>query len=136
MPSGPDDLLERLMHRDVVSADPGATLRELAEIMYGEEVGSVVITEAGRVTGIVTQRDIVVALANGEDPDGGCAADIMSEEPMCADVADSVRFTAERLAQAGVLHVPVLEDGRPVGMVSGRDLLMGPRRSIVIARAR
>ena len=124
MPSGPDDLLERLMHRDVVSADPGATLRELAEIMYGEEVGSVVITEAGRVVGIVTQRDIVIALANGEDPDDVPAGDVMSEEPMCADVADSVRFTAERLAQAGVLHVPVLQDGRPVGMVSGRDLLM------------
>ncbi|HUJ67060.1 MAG TPA: CBS domain-containing protein, partial [Acidimicrobiales bacterium] len=85
---------------------------------------SVVITEAGQVVGIVTQRDIVVALANGEDPDSVCAGDFMSEEPMCADVADSVRFTAERLAQAGVLHVPVLQDGRPVGMVSGRDLLM------------
>jgi CBS domain-containing protein len=112
------------MHRDLVTADPGASLRELAEIMYGEEVGSVVITEAGLVVGIVTQRDIVVALANGEDPDSVCAGDVMSEEPMCADVADTVRFTAERLAQAGVLHVPVLQDGRPVGLVSGRDLLI------------
>jgi predicted transcriptional regulator len=52
MPSGPDDLVERLMHRDVVSADHGASLRELAEIMCGEELGSVVITESGRVAGI------------------------------------------------------------------------------------
>jgi CBS domain-containing protein len=124
MPSGPDDLLEHLMHRDVVAADPGATIRELAEYMYGEEVGSVVITETGQVVGIVTQRDIVVALANGEDPDRARASEVMSEEPMCADVTDSVRFTAERLAQAGILHVPVLQDGRAVGMVSGRDLLM------------
>jgi CBS domain-containing protein len=72
MGGGPDDLLQRLMNRDVVSADPGATLRELAEIMYGEEVGSVVI----------------------------------------------------RPGYSGILHVPVLQDGRPVGMVSGRDLLM------------
>jgi CBS domain-containing protein len=112
------------MHRDVVSADPGASLRELAEIMFGEDVGSVVITDTGRVVGIVTQRDIVVALANGEDPDSASAEDVMSEEPMCADVADSVRSTAERLVRAGVLHVPVLQDGRPVGMVSGRDLLL------------
>jgi CBS domain-containing protein len=112
------------MHRDVVSADPGASLRELAEIMFGEDVGSVVITEAGRVVGIVTQRDIVVALANGDDPDSASAASVMSEEPMCADVGDSVRFTAERLVRAGVLHVPVLQNGRPVGMVSGRDLLL------------
>jgi CBS domain-containing protein len=112
------------MHRDVVSADPGASLRELAEIMFGEDVGSVVITEAGRVVGIVTQRDIVVALANGEDPDSVGAAEVMSEEPMCADVADSVGFTAARLVQAGVLHIPVLQEGRPIGMVSGRDLLM------------
>jgi CBS domain-containing protein len=112
------------MHRDVVSADPGASLRELAEIMFGEDVGSVVINDAGRVVGIVTQRDIVVALANGEDPDSACAGEVMSEEPMCADVADSVRLTAERLVRAGVLHVPVLHDGHPVGMVSGRDLLL------------
>jgi CBS domain-containing protein len=124
MPIGSDELVECLMHRDVVCADPGASLRELAEIMYNDEVGSVVITEAGCVVGIVTQRDIVVAFANGEDPDSVPAADVMSEEPMCADIADSVRFTAERLAQAGVLHMPVLQDGRPVGMVSGRDLLM------------
>jgi CBS domain-containing protein len=112
------------MHRDVVSADRGASLRELVDCMSDGEVGSVVIIDLGRVVGIVTQRDIVVALANGEDLDSISAGEVMSEDPMCADVADTARTTAERLAQAGVLHVPVLEEGRPVGMVSARDLLM------------
>jgi signal-transduction protein with cAMP-binding, CBS, and nucleotidyltransferase domain len=76
------------------------------------------------VVGIVTPNDIAVALANGEDPYTVCAGDFMFEEPMCAEVADSHRFTAERLAQAGVLHVPVKQNGRPVGMVSRRDQLM------------
>ncbi|MDA8045960.1 MAG: CBS domain-containing protein [Actinomycetota bacterium] len=114
-----------MMHGSVVCADPSASVRELAQSMTGEEVGSVVITTSGQVTGIITEHDIVEALANDLDPDTTSAEDVMSPEPFCADVEDSPADVTAKLLAAGVLHAPVLRDGRLVGMISARDLLGG-----------
>ena len=123
MTVGPGDPVSLLMHEDVVSVDCGATLRELCETMVERGIGSVVVAEECQVTGIVTERDVVTALADGADADRVTAGDVMSEGPMCADPEDTVRYTAERMLQAGVRHLPVLGAGDvAVGMVSARDL--------------
>ena len=67
MATGSEELVQYLMHADPVSATTGASLREIVESMSDSEVGSVLILDLRRVVGIVTQRDIVIALANGED---------------------------------------------------------------------
>jgi CBS domain-containing protein len=110
------------MHGDVVCTDLGATLRELAETMTDQEVGSIVVTEMGQVVGIVTERDIVAAVGEGLQPDAVRASDIMSEGPLCADPDDTVRFVVQQMMQANIQHVPVVGSGRPVGMLSIRDL--------------
>jgi CBS domain-containing protein len=73
--------------------------------------------------GIVTEQDIVVAVGNGDSTEFTCAGDVMSENPMSADVDDTLHFAAERMARAGFLHLPVLRDGETVGVISARDLL-------------
>jgi CBS domain-containing protein len=122
MTVGPDDPVSVLMHEDVVAVDLGASLRELCETMTDRGIGSVVVLEEGQVTGIVTERDVVAAVADGADPDETSAADVMSEGPICADPEDTIRFTAERMLRAGVRHLPVLGSGDAVGMISARDL--------------
>lgn len=123
MTSAPDEPVELLMHRDPVTIDAGATLYELAARLAVEEVGSVLIVESGQLMGIVTERDIVVALADATDPSRATAADIMSPDPMCADMDDSIRSAAEQMAEAGILHLPVLGRGEVIGVVSARDFL-------------
>lgn len=115
--------LVSIMSGDVVTSDVGANLRELAQTMIDEEVGSVVIADMGQVLGIVTQHDVVFAVAEGMDPSQTQASDVMTEHPLCADVDDSIEVIVERMVEAGVLHIPVLRDGRPSGMLSARDLL-------------
>jgi CBS domain-containing protein len=110
------------MHGEVVCADPDTSLRELAETMSEQEVGSVVVVELNQVVGIVTERDVVVALGEGADVDEARARDIMSESPICADPDDTVQFTAEQMIEWGVQHLPVVRSGKAVGMVSARDL--------------
>jgi CBS domain-containing protein len=122
MTIGPDDPVRLVMHGDVVSVDQGTTLREVAELMAAEEVGSVVVVEEGQVIGIVSERDVVVALGEGVDPDVISAGNVMSAGPMGIDPDDTVRYAAERMLQAGVRHLPVLGTGNPLGMVSARDL--------------
>jgi signal-transduction protein with cAMP-binding, CBS, and nucleotidyltransferase domain len=118
----PEDPTSRLMHGDPVCADLGASLRELAETMSDQEVGSVIIIEMGQVVGIVTERDLVTVIAEGGNPVQLTAADVMSEGPVCADPGDTIRFTVAHMMQEGVQHVPVIRAGRAVGMVSMRDV--------------
>jgi CBS domain-containing protein len=121
MPSG--DLLQSLMSGDVVTADEGANLHELAQTMIDQEVGSVIIVDEGQVIGIVTEHDVVWAISEGMDLADTSAFDVMTEYPLCADVEDRVDVIVERMVEAGVLHVPVLGDGRLRGVLSARDLL-------------
>jgi CBS domain-containing protein len=90
--------------------------------MTDRGIGSVVVLEEGQVTGIVTERDVVAAVADGADPDETAAGDVMSEGPICADPEDTIRVTAERMLRAGVRHLPVLGSGNAVAMISARDL--------------
>jgi signal-transduction protein with cAMP-binding, CBS, and nucleotidyltransferase domain len=117
-----DDPVRRLMHGEVVCADMGASLRELAETMSEEEVGSVVVCELNQVVGIVTERDVVAALGDGADPDDLRASDIMSEGPICAEPDDSLQLTVERMIEWSVHHLPVVQSGKAIGMVSTKDL--------------
>jgi CBS domain-containing protein len=118
----PEDPVRRIMHGEVVCADLGATIRELAETMADQEVGSIVITELSQVVGIVTERDILLAVSDGGDLAKLRAEDVMSEGPVCADPDDTIRFTVTHMLEEGVQHIPVIRAGRPVGMVSVRDV--------------
>ncbi len=123
MSMAPEDPVRLLAHRQVVSVDLDATIREAAEILAEEEIGAVVVLDGIDVAGVLSERDIVRVLADGGDPDAVTAADAMTAEPMCADGEDSIRVTAERMLRAGIRHLPVLGPNQPMGMVSARDRL-------------
>jgi len=110
---------------DVVTADPGATISELAFTMANERVGSVVITEGDDVTGIVTDRDIALdVLGTGADPEAYTARDVMTPDPLTVDADDGVMDTVRAMCDVGVRRVPVVEDGRLVGIITLDDFLV------------
>jgi CBS domain-containing protein len=80
------------------------------------------VTELDQVVGIVTERDVVTAVAEGGDAELVRAADVMSEGPVCAGPEDTLQVTVERMIEWGVQHLPVVQSGRAIGMVSARDL--------------
>jgi CBS domain-containing protein len=119
----PDDPIREVMHGDVVALDLDASLREAVDLMAEQEVGSVIVTELGQLVGILTERDVITALWDQADIDSTRVCEIMSEEPYCAVPEDTVNSTMERMVQFGILHMPVVKEGRPVGMISSRDIL-------------
>jgi len=119
----PTDFIRPYVHRDVVSIAAGASLREVSETLSTAEVGALVVYDGGVVAGTISERDVVRALGDGADPDTVWAADVMTDEPICADPDDAIIVVAERMLQAGVRHLPVLGGGQPIGMVSAKDLL-------------
>ena len=100
-----------------------ATLRELAQRMAAEGVGALVVTEGDQVHGIVSERDVVVAIAAGKDLDSTIAADIDSRRVVTCTPDTSVQEAAVLMMEHYVRHLLVNDHTGTVGIVSARDLL-------------
>lgn len=99
------------------------TLGEAAEALVRDEVGSLGVIEDGRLIGIITERDIVRALSQGADPEVEEVAAWMSDAPDTFSPDVEVEEAATWLLEMGYRHMPVMEDGELLGIVSIRDIL-------------
>ena len=116
--------------RDIMSPAPvcmapGEPVSAAARAMKQHGIGTVLVLDDGRLTGLVTDRDITVrVLAENRDPQATRIGDICSGELAALspddDVADATRLVRER----AVRRIPVLQDGTPVGVVSLGDLAL------------
>lgn len=107
----------------VATVAPGATLRQVAEALVAGEVGALVVGSAEEAQGIVSERDVVRALAAGRDPQTTTAADIANTELIWCDASADVDDVANQMMERYVRHILLEEDGKLVGIVSARDLL-------------
>ncbi len=117
------DRLARVASSVAVTVLGTATIREVAVQMTANDIGLVVVSGDGRLQGVVSERDLVRAMADGVDPDDERASDIMSVDVVSADASTTVSVAADMMLDGGIRHLPVVEDGRVVGVVSIRDLL-------------
>jgi CBS domain-containing protein len=114
--------------RDVMTKEPktveaSATAHDAADLMRREDVGAVLVTSGGTLQGILTDRDIVVrAVADGRDPDDVAVSDIFTPQPETLSPGDAVEEAIRDMRSKGIRRLPVVEDGRPVGILSIGDL--------------
>ena len=114
--------VEALMKRDLVTVDPAASAADAARSMRDASVGAVLLLEQGRLTGIFTERDLLTrVVAAGRSPDATPVGEVASRPVFTVASGTSLRQCAETLRGKGVRHLPVLADGRPVGILSARD---------------
>jgi CBS domain-containing protein len=111
-----------IMHASVQAIGRDCTLRTAAASLRDADVGTLTIMDGPVITGILSERDVVRALAEGADPDVVWVADVMSEFPRYLTPGDSVHGALEVMLAAGIRHLPVIDDGELVGIVSIRDL--------------
>jgi CBS domain-containing protein len=113
--------------RDVMSSEPltveaSAPISSAARIMRDHDVGDVLVVDGGELSGIVTDRDIVVrVIANGGSLDAP-VRDIATDEVVTVGPDDDLDRARDRMRKRAVRRIPVVEDGRPVGIVSLGDL--------------
>jgi CBS domain-containing protein len=115
--------IEGLYRPEVVTADAGESLAVVAQRMREYEIGSLAMLEDGRIVGIVTERDLVRALAERAAPDTPVAW-FANPAPSWVDPAEDAGAVARRMLELGVRHLPVVDDDRVLGMLSMRDLLV------------
>jgi CBS domain-containing protein len=115
---------EIVRRRPLVSVDPGMTVRDAAQLMAAEKIGAVPVVKAGRLVGIFTERDALVrVLARDLDPESTLVADVMTADPVTIDVRRPFKHAMQMMIDGGFRHVPVVEGGSVVGVVSARDAL-------------
>lgn len=118
-----EETLRDLVRPGMISVPPECTLREAAERLSEEEIGLVVVADQRGMVGVVSERDVITALAGGADPDVVEVDDVMTPEPLCADIDDSLLFAADCMVNSNVRHLPILEGGEPISVISMRDIV-------------
>jgi CBS domain-containing protein len=119
----PNDPVREVMSRGAISIDERLTLRSLAGVLTELDIGVALVARPDASAGIVSERDVVQALASGADVDEVWAVDIMADHLVCAEPEETVVDVADRMAAERVRHVAIVERGTIVGVVSARDVL-------------
>jgi CBS domain-containing protein len=109
----------------VSAVSPSQSLAEAAELMKGEDVGSVPVVEEGRLTGILTDRDIVTrAVAERRDPQTVKVDEVASRELVTVEPEQDLDEALALMARHQVRRLPVVEQGRLVGMLAQADVAL------------
>jgi CBS domain-containing protein len=115
--------VEEIMTRDPRTVDSSASVVDAARVMNEADIGDVVVVDNGQVRCIVTDRDIVVrAIAEGRDPQSTSVGDVCTSDLETIEPSASIDDAVRRMREADVRRLPVVKDGRPVGILSLGDL--------------
>jgi CBS domain-containing protein len=111
-----------VMTQATITESPQDSLRSAAERMWRQQTGSLLITEHGQLAGIITERDLLRAVALGADPDKTSVDDAMTAEVYTVTADMPLQDAAREMAARWIRHLPVVDDGKLLGVVSMRDV--------------
>ena len=111
-----------LMTRDVLTVEPSDTIGEAAQKMVEAGVSSVVVSDYGRLIGILTERDLTRAVAGRTHSSEARVREWMTADPITLPPSASPKDAAEIMLDRGFRHIPVVEGDRAIGIVSIRDV--------------
>jgi CBS domain-containing protein len=111
-----------VMTQATVTESRHDSLRSAAERMWRQQTGSLLITDGGELTGIITERDLLRAVALGADPDKTSVDDAMTAEVYTVPPDMQLQDAAREMATRWIRHLPIVDDGELLGVVSMRDV--------------
>jgi len=112
--------------QNLLTASPETTVTEAAGLMKRSRVGAIMVLEGGHLAGIFTERDALFrVVADGRDPRTTRLAEVMTRNLQTIGPDKPLGHALHMMYEGGFRHVPVVENGVPIGMVSARDAL-GP----------
>lgn len=115
--------IQEIMSPDPVALEAGCTAVEAARAMRDRGIGDVIVVEGGRMVGMLTDRDITVrGVAEGRNPGEIHLSEICSGDIQTLSPGDPIDKAVQIMREKAIRRMPVVEGGRPVGMVSIGDL--------------
>lgn len=111
------------MNTEVAAVKPTATVQEAAQIMYNRDIGSVIVVHNGSVKGVFTEHDCMYTIAEDIARDTA-VREVMTTNLVTVSPDETLEEAAEKLSSRHIHHLPVLEDGELVGVLTVKDVLL------------
>lgn len=123
----PNRLIRSIIaNQKILVAPPQTTVFQAAKMMKDNHLGNVLVVEGGKLLGIFTERDALYrVMSEGRDAKITLLAQTMTPNPQTIGPDQPFGQALQMMFEGGYRHVPVVEDGRPIGIVSVRDALSG-----------
>jgi CBS domain-containing protein len=110
--------------KPLVYVGPDDPVRNVAKRMAEKNIGAVAVLDQDKLVGIFTERDLMIrVIATDQNPDKTRVSAVMTTQIVAADPNDSINECIQKMQQLGCRHLPVVDGGRLIGMLSLRDLL-------------
>jgi CBS domain-containing protein len=122
-PVPPSDLVSTIMSTKVVSAKPTEKVGKVLRMMVRHKIGSIVAVEHGKPVGILTERDVSIRTAKGQNVRSMLIKNMMSKPLMTISPSTEVWQAVELMVRKDLRRLPVVEGDKLVGMVTERDVL-------------
>jgi CBS domain-containing protein len=120
-------------NQDVVNAPSKTTVRAAAQLMKQHGTGALMVCDKGRLVGVFTERDALFRVtAENRNPEATVLADVMTPNPQTIGPDKPLGHALHMMYEGGFRNVPVVEKGRPIGMVSAHNAL-GPELKEFVA---
>ena len=127
---------EIIANQRILTSPAKTTVSEAAQLMKQSKVGAVMVVEDGRLVGVFTERDALFrVIAEGRDAQTTRLAEVMTPNPQTINPDKPFGHALHLMYEGGFRHVPVVEAGQPIGMVSARDAL-GPELEEFVSELR
>jgi CBS domain-containing protein len=132
VPQPKSGLQERLMEDSIAALNPAeaititadASVSEAVELMNRRHVGCILVMEAKQLAGILSERDVLLRLADSDRPlDQVPVTEVMTDKPVALSPEDSIRFALHEMSIGGFRHIPLVGGDRATGIISIRDVL-------------
>jgi len=114
---------KEIMNPNVVSVGPNETLREISELMYKQKIGSVVVIDNDKAVGIITERDFATKIMIKPYFPDTKVSEVMSSPVIYVSPNQSVADIIDIMANREIRKIPVIDNGKIVGIVSGTEFL-------------
>jgi CBS domain-containing protein len=115
--------VEQTMSHYVLSVAPDESLEKAAQAMIERKVGSAMVVKGTAFLGIVTERDVLRAVAHGRVPWSTQIQEVMTADPICVPPETETNDAIRTMIEGGFRHLPIVRDGSLIGLVSLRELL-------------
>lgn len=117
-------IAEIIEGRPLYHAASSESVRDVARRMAGWNVGAIAIVDGGKLVGVFSERDIMArVVAEGLNPEDTPVASVMTRDLVVGDPAEDVPSALQKMHSVNCRHLPVVQSGNLVGMISLRDLL-------------
>jgi len=117
-------IVKDIMRREVIVAKPNVTLREASKVMSQFQIGSLIITEKKKILGIVTERNVLSAVAKGKNPELVTAEEIMAKNVITIEPDKNIEEAVELMVKNRIKKLPVVRDNKLIGIVTASDIIV------------